>query len=66
MRQYNEDGVLRNGDTVSRLANDAGYATAAYAPATAGHWAGAPPATLAEAIDRLAAVVSGNGATPIP
>ena len=39
---------------------------AAYTPAAAGHWDSAAPASLAAAIDRLAAVVSNNGATPIP
>ncbi len=38
----------------------------AYVPGTAGDWAGTPPATISEAIDRLAAVVkvlnSGTGA----
>ena len=43
-----------------------GYVTGAYSPANPGHWAGNPPATLAEAIDRLAAAVSNNGANPIP
>ena len=42
-----------------------GYLTGAYSPANPGHWAGSPPATLAEAIDRLAAAVSNNGANPI-
>lgn len=36
-----------------------------FSPANPGHWAGTPPVTLAEAIDRLAAAVSGNGATPV-
>ena len=43
-----------------------GYLTGAYNPANPGHWAGTPPATLAEAIDRLAAAVSNGGTTPIP
>ena len=38
--------------------------TVAYLPANPGHWAGTPPASVAEAIDRLAAAVSNNGATP--
>ena len=42
------------------------FSTGAYSPANAGHWAGTPPATLAEALDRIAAAVSGNGATPVP
>ena len=53
------------GHNVSELTNDAGYLTGAYGPANPGYWAGTPPATLAEAIDRLAASVSGNGATPV-
>ncbi|MEI8315855.1 MAG: hypothetical protein WCG79_10445, partial [Verrucomicrobiota bacterium] len=36
-----------------------------YTPANPGYWA-SPPASIAEAIDRLAAAVSENGATPIP
>ena len=46
--------------------NAALAAALTYTPANAGQWAGAPPATLAAAIDRLAAVVSNNGANPIP
>jgi len=42
------------------------FSTGAYSPANPGHWAGSPPATLAGAMDRLAAAVSGNGATPVP
>jgi len=37
-----------------------------YTAANPGHWAGSPPATPGEALDRLAAAVSNNGATPIP
>ena len=51
---------------VSELANDAGYLTGAYSPANPGYWAGSPPATLAEMGDRLAAMLSNNGATPVP
>ena len=54
-----------SGHNVSELTNDAGYVTAAYGPANPGYWAGTPPATVAEALDRLAAAVSGNGATPV-
>ena len=36
-----------------------------YTPANPGQWAN-PPATIAEAIDRLAALASNNGANPIP
>ena len=36
-----------------------------YTPGTAGHWANPKPATLAEALDRLAARVSNNGAQPV-
>ncbi|MCG3148071.1 MAG: hypothetical protein PCFJNLEI_01513 [Verrucomicrobiae bacterium] len=42
------------------------FVTAAFSPANPGHWAGAPPATVAEAIDRLAAAVSNGGMSPIP
>jgi len=52
------DGVLRDG------AGNA-FSTGAYSPANPGHWAGTPPATVTEALDRLAALVSGNGATPV-
>ena len=38
----------------------------AYSPANPGHWNGTPPATLAEMGDRLAALLSNNGANPIP
>ena len=37
-----------------------------FTPAAAGHWDSASPASLAAAIDRLAALASNNGATPIP
>lgn len=37
-----------------------------YTPATPGDWAGPPPATSAEAIDRLAAAVAGLLAAPVP
>ena len=37
----------------------------AYSPANPGQWASAP-ASIAEAIDRLAALASNNGANPIP
>ena len=53
------DGVLRDG------AGNA-FSTGAYTPANSGHWAGTPPATVAEAIDRLAAAVSNTGTTPVP
>ena len=46
--------------------NAAILAALAYAPAQPGDWAGPAPATLAEALDRLAAIVSTNGANPIP
>jgi len=42
------------------------FITGAYSPANAGHWAGTPPATVAEAMDRLAALASNSGATPVP
>lgn len=38
----------------------------AYSPATLANWAGTPPATIKDALDRLAAAVSNNGAVPIP
>ena len=38
----------------------------AYSPANPGHWNGTPPATLAEMGDRLAALLSNNGANPVP
>ena len=38
----------------------------AYSPANPSHWNGTPPATLAEMGDRLAALLSNNGANPIP
>ena len=36
-----------------------------YTPANPGHWVSAP-ASAAEALDRLAALASNNGANPIP
>ena len=36
-----------------------------YTPANPGNWA-SPPASIAEALDRLAALASNNGANPIP
>ena len=54
------------GHNVSELTNDAGYLTGAYGPANPGYWAGSPPATLAEMGDRLAAMLSNSGATPVP
>ncbi|MCG3148477.1 MAG: hypothetical protein PCFJNLEI_01921 [Verrucomicrobiae bacterium] len=53
------DGILKDGSGTS-------FQTGAYSPANPGHWAGSPPATVAEALDRLAAVVSNAGANPIP
>ncbi|MCG3148056.1 MAG: hypothetical protein PCFJNLEI_01498 [Verrucomicrobiae bacterium] len=53
------DGILKDGSGTS-------FSTGAYSPANPGHWAGSPPATVAEALDRLAAVVSNAGANPIP
>ena len=53
------DGTLRDG------AGNA-FITGAYSSVNPGYWAGTPPASLAEAMDRLAAAVSGNGATPVP
>jgi len=41
------------------------FSTGAYSPANPGHWAGTPPSTLAEMGDRLAAMLSNNGATPV-
>lgn len=42
----------------------AGYA--AFTPANPSHWADPDPTTVQQAIDRLAAVVSSGGGTPIP
>ena len=53
------DGVLRDGTGNAFL-------TGAYSPANPGHWAGTPPATVTEALDRLAAAVSNTGTTPVP
>ena len=44
---------------------DLASANVGYTPANPGQWA-SPPATIAEAIDRLAALASNNGANPIP
>ena len=68
------DGTLRDGagnafltgHNVSELTNDAGYITGAFSPANPGHWVGSPPATIAEAINRLAAAMSNGGANLIP
>ena len=57
----------------NRRSRDAAIASAvaalgagpAYTPANPGYWAGTPPATLAAAIDLLAALASNNGANPI-
>ena len=61
-------GVLTtlSGHNVSELTNDAGYVTGAYSPANPGQWVTPPPATVAEALDRLAALASNAGANPIP
>ncbi|MCG3148329.1 MAG: hypothetical protein PCFJNLEI_01772 [Verrucomicrobiae bacterium] len=53
------DGTLKAG-------NGQAFSTGAYSPANPGHWAGSPPETMAEALDRLAAVVSNGGVNPIP
>jgi len=37
-----------------------------YTAGNPSHWAGSPPATPGEAIDRLAAALSNSGANPIP
>ena len=52
------DGTLRD-------AEGNPFSTGAYNPAAPSNWAGPPPVTLAEALDRLAAVVSNGGANPI-
>ena len=57
---------LTAGRNVSLLTNDAGYVTGAYSPANPGQWATPPPATVAEALDRLASLASNAGANPIP
>jgi len=54
------------GRNVSELNNDAGYIAGALTSLIPGHWAGSPPATIVEVINRLAAAVSNNGANPIP
>lgn len=42
-------------------------ATAAYTVGASASWAGTPPATIAEAIDRIAAYIAGAGhSTPVP
>lgn len=38
----------------SELTNDSGFITSDYTPTTPADWNGTPPATIAEAIDRLA------------
>lgn len=37
-----------------------------YSPGTPSNWSGTPPATIKAALDRIAAVVSNGGVTPIP
>ena len=54
------------GHNVSELTNDAGYIAGALSALIPGHWAGSPPATIVEVINRLAALASNNGANPIP
>lgn len=39
-------------------------ARATYVPAVPGNWGGKPPATLAEALDRIAAALAALGKTP--
>ncbi|MEI6085863.1 MAG: hypothetical protein WCS70_16385, partial [Verrucomicrobiota bacterium] len=53
------DGTLKD-------AGGNAFSTGAYSPANPSHWSGSPPATVAEALDRLAAAVSNTGANPIP
>ena len=54
-------------EVVSAIARKArAGGTAVYSPANPAHWNATPPATIAEALDRLAAAVSNNGANPIP
>jgi len=55
------------GDTLEFVGPESLDATdIAYSAGNPGHWAGSPPATPGEAIDRLAALASNNGANPIP
>jgi len=79
-KMYFGNGADADGHTINNLldptdpqdadtlaARNAAIATAvAYTPATPGQWAGTPPASLAEALNRLAAVVSNAGVNPIP
>lgn len=52
--------------TAAGTAQTAANAAAAYTPATPLNWVGPAPTTVAGALDRLAAVVSVSGGTPIP
>jgi hypothetical protein len=59
-------GPSADDDADTQGARNAAIAAAvAYTPGNASHWASPVPATLAEAIDRLAAAVSNNGANPV-
>ena len=55
----------QNGSGVFPAWEDLAGQNVGYTPANPGHWASAP-ASIAEAIDRLAALASNNGANPIP
>ena len=55
----------QNGTGVFPAWRDLAGQNVAYTPAIPGQWANAP-ASIAEAIDRLAALASNNGANPIP
>ena len=56
----------QNGTGVFPAWRDLAGQNVGYTPANPGHWNGTPPATLAEMGDRLAALLSNNGANPIP
>ena len=56
----------QNGTGVFPAWRDLAGQNVGYTPANPGHWNGTPPATLAEMGDRLAAMLSNNGANPIP
>ena len=53
------DGTLKDGTGQA-------FSTGSYAAANPGYWGGTPPATQAEFNERIAALLSNNGANPIP
>jgi acyl-CoA reductase-like NAD-dependent aldehyde dehydrogenase len=52
-------------DRIGRDMTDAEARASAYSAASSADWSGSPPATIAEALDRIAAAISSSTLGPI-